>query len=240
MKGIFDLHIHTIYSDGLITPQEVIEIAKEKEIGVAITDHNEIRGSIKGFELAKNINFLLGIEVGTKDGKEILFYFNSVEDIENFYKKEIEPFKTNRMTRINRSIEYFIDKEIKKYNYIFSTLPHPYGPLKKSVEYNKSISQKIINFIDTIEVYNSTQKQISNRKALKLAIRNEKFQTASSDAHIKEDIAKGLTYIEITNNKLLKTKVIKTESFNFLSVLKTLSIIGYFNINYSILGNKHV
>jgi len=237
MRGIFDLHIHTKYSDGSVAPKDVIEIAKEKKIGVAITDHNEIRGSVKGFELANNINFLLGLEVGTKDGKEILFYFNNVEEIERFYKIEIEPFKTKRMTRIDRKIDNFLDTN---YNYLFTTIPHPYGPFKKNIEYKKDLSQKIINFVDTIEIYNSTQKQSSNKKALKLSKKIKKFQTASSDAHIKEDIGKGLTYLEIENNNLLRTEIVKTETFNFLSVFKTLSVIGYFNINYSILGNKYV
>jgi predicted metal-dependent phosphoesterase TrpH len=237
ITGIFDLHIHTNYSDGLMSPEEVINIAKKKNIGVAITDHNEIKGSIKGFELVKDINFLLGIEVGTKDGKEILFYFNNVNEIEKFYKNEVEPYKTNRMTRINREITDFLDV---KYNYLFTTIPHPYGPFKKSIKYNPTLSKKILKFVDTIEIYNSTQNMRSNKKSLKLAEKINKFRTASSDAHIKEDIGKGLTYIEIKNNKLVKSTIIKTDEFNILSIIKTLSVIGYFNFNYSILGKKNV
>ena len=40
-----DLHVHTTYSDGDMTPQQVAELAKSAGLdGVAITDHDECRG----------------------------------------------------------------------------------------------------------------------------------------------------------------------------------------------------
>jgi hypothetical protein len=41
----FDLHVHTTFSDGDYSPSEVVQIAKQKRIGlIAITDHDECRG----------------------------------------------------------------------------------------------------------------------------------------------------------------------------------------------------
>lgn len=43
---IYDLHTHTIYSDGDYTPKELVQKAKEKDLKyLAITDHNNIEGS---------------------------------------------------------------------------------------------------------------------------------------------------------------------------------------------------
>lgn len=42
---VIDLHTHTIYSDGELTPDELIREAIDKKIGIlSITDHNTIDG----------------------------------------------------------------------------------------------------------------------------------------------------------------------------------------------------
>jgi len=239
IHGVFDLHVHTIYSDGAFSPKKAVEVAKALGIGISITDHNEIRGSIKGFEAAKGEKFIFGIEVGTKEGKEILFYFDRAEVLEEFFKKEVEPYRTQRMTRVARSIERYIDEEMGQYDILFTTLPHPYGPFKKSVEYNRALSEKILDFVDAIEVYNSTQNSVANKKAVRLAKMNKKFGIAASDAHVAEDIAKGLSYIEVEGRTLTKTNVVRTDSFNIQSAIKTLGVIGYHNFHYSVLGGRY-
>ncbi|NLM37405.1 MAG: PHP domain-containing protein [Firmicutes bacterium] len=41
----FDLHTHTLYSDGISTPEELVKRAKEKGLtGVALTDHDTVDG----------------------------------------------------------------------------------------------------------------------------------------------------------------------------------------------------
>jgi predicted metal-dependent phosphoesterase TrpH len=55
-----DLHIHTRYSDGLLTPQEVVTWAAEKKLSaIAIVDHD----AIGGIEPAKEAGKKLGVEV---------------------------------------------------------------------------------------------------------------------------------------------------------------------------------
>ncbi len=40
-----DFHIHSIYSDGSLTPSQVVRLAKEKQVDImAITDHNNTDG----------------------------------------------------------------------------------------------------------------------------------------------------------------------------------------------------
>ena len=44
-EKIIDMHTHTNYSDGELSPQELIRLAIDKKIGtLAITDHNTIEG----------------------------------------------------------------------------------------------------------------------------------------------------------------------------------------------------
>jgi predicted metal-dependent phosphoesterase TrpH len=68
----FDLHIHSIYSDGAITPRELIAEAKRKGLsGIALTDHDTVDGLDEAVRAAQQENFCLipGIELTTDYGK---------------------------------------------------------------------------------------------------------------------------------------------------------------------------
>ncbi len=65
---IYDLHVHTNYSDGLFSPITVVQNAIERKIsGIAITDHDSIDGieeAIKESKKHDNIEVIPGIEFG--------------------------------------------------------------------------------------------------------------------------------------------------------------------------------
>ncbi|WP_186580136.1 PHP domain-containing protein [Aquibacillus kalidii] len=67
-----DLHIHTTYSDGELTPEEVIQTAVDNELHmIAITDHDEIGGYLASRSMAQTLGITLipGIELNT-DGPD--------------------------------------------------------------------------------------------------------------------------------------------------------------------------
>src|SRR4030095_4595831 len=70
--GLADLHIHTIYSyDGTAPVAAVLRQAKRAGLDViAITDHDEITGSLKALELAHQygVEVIPGIEITTAEG----------------------------------------------------------------------------------------------------------------------------------------------------------------------------
>ena len=70
--GLADLHMHTIYSyDGTASIPAVLAQAKQAGLDViAITDHDEIKGALKAFELAPRfgVEVIPGIEVTTAEG----------------------------------------------------------------------------------------------------------------------------------------------------------------------------
>ena len=62
-KKIIDMHTHTNYSDGDLSPQELIRLAIDKRIGtLAITDHDTIEG-IKNVNRNEDIIVDSGIEI---------------------------------------------------------------------------------------------------------------------------------------------------------------------------------
>lgn len=79
----FDLHVHTNYSDGLLKPRQVVDLAVEKNLdGIAITDHDTVAGIEEAIEYNKQINnpisIIPGIEFGSIHQNEevhILGYF---------------------------------------------------------------------------------------------------------------------------------------------------------------------
>ena len=70
----FDLHTHSIYSDGLSTPKELVRKAKEKGLtGVALTDHDTVQGlpAFLAAGQAEGLVAIPGVELSTKlDGVE--------------------------------------------------------------------------------------------------------------------------------------------------------------------------
>jgi len=47
---MIDLHIHTTYSDGTFTPEEIVEKAVEKQLAaVAVTDHDSMKGVYRAY-----------------------------------------------------------------------------------------------------------------------------------------------------------------------------------------------
>lgn len=98
INKIADLHIHSYYSDGTMSPTEILETACKKNVGlISITDHDTIEGSKKLMEISKNYNIkcISGVEIDALENGinyHILAYGFNLED-----KSFIEFIKQNRV-----------------------------------------------------------------------------------------------------------------------------------------------
>lgn len=104
-----DLHVHTIYSDGVLTPAEVVKLAKKSNVSIiAIADHDSIAGideAIKTGE-ALGIEIVPGIEFGAyalNTEVHILGFYIDYQNTE--FIKELERLKTFRIKRIEAMIK---------------------------------------------------------------------------------------------------------------------------------------
>ncbi|MBY0528529.1 MAG: PHP domain-containing protein [Gemmataceae bacterium] len=85
-SGRADLHIHTVHSDGLYTPVEVIDLARRSGLAaVAITDHDTLEGvaPARAAAVGTTVSVISGVEItAERDGKELhlLGYFVNAED----------------------------------------------------------------------------------------------------------------------------------------------------------------
>ena len=203
---IYDLHVHTNFSDGKMSVKEALEAAERQDIGISIVDHNEIRGSIEGYRIARKreIPFVCGIELGTREGKELLLYFNHPRFLERFFINEVEQYRTARMTRIDRTMESFLSERLKKkYEIALVTIPHPCAIWFKNIQWNPELSNKMIEFCDAMEVVNSQMRRAQNFRALCAAICYDKYMTSGSDAHLVRDVGKALTWLTSEDGNLI-------------------------------------
>ena len=101
-----DLHIHTSYSDGALSPEKIVDIAIDVGLGaIAITDHDNVLSHDIACEYAKDkpIEILPGVEINTLyKGYEvhILGYFMDLNDSD--FQKLI---KTQQQARIKQTKE---------------------------------------------------------------------------------------------------------------------------------------
>lgn len=84
-----DLHLHTTASDGRLSPEEVVQLAAERGLGViAITDHDSVEGISAALEAARScpqLKIIPGVEFSSDipDGEvHILGYFIDYESQE--------------------------------------------------------------------------------------------------------------------------------------------------------------
>ena len=99
-----DLHSHTLYSDGALSVEDLIQRAKSKGLDIiAITDHDTLVGSKYACEVAEDYDMtaIYGMELSTERNNEsihILCYFSKPNLGEGLFTK-LEKQRLDRKTR---------------------------------------------------------------------------------------------------------------------------------------------
>lgn len=174
-----DIHIHSSYSnDGTVAPKEILKYAKKIKLnGIAITDHNELTGSLKLWKENRHITdfaVIPGMEVSSSEGHVLALGI----------KEAIPKNLTAKDT-------------IRKVNDLggLAVASHPYrfwsGLGEESVRKAR---------FEAIEVINSRSLQKENNKARKLAEELGTGHTGGSDSHSLAHL--GDAYTELGNQSL--------------------------------------
>lgn len=115
MKKI-DLHVHTNFSDGLYSPEQVLALAKDRDYDViAIADHDNIDGylQVKDYAVELDIELIPAVEVSTlergRDVHILAYYFN----IENKILLDLlGKIYNSRYSRAEKIIEKLNEKNV--------------------------------------------------------------------------------------------------------------------------------
>ena len=203
----YDLHSHSKYSsDGILDPKKIIKVAVKKGLdGIAVTDHNTIKGGLKAKQYeTDNFKVIVGSEVMTSKG-EIIGLFLS------------EEIKSNDF--------YEVINEIKAQNGIV-VLPHPFDEWR----YASFPDEKDVKYINNIEIFNSRCiKDKYNKNAGKFAKKYKLGATGGSDAHFANEIGHAGIIIEtddiyeaiLKNNLQVFGRTSTNLNHVFTKVLKT-------------------
>jgi predicted metal-dependent phosphoesterase TrpH len=174
-----DLHIHSQYSeDGTGTPKEIINILRKKGLnGMAITDHNSIKGGLNALKIApKDFIVIPGVEISTSDGHIIAL--NVKNDIPR-----------------GLSVEETVDRIIDLGG--TPIVPHLFRNMSGIKAENL---RKIYKNIHAIEVFNACSLPKTNLKTAKIAKKFNLGGIGGSDSHTPEYA--GFAYTTVEKNEI--------------------------------------
>ncbi len=110
MSAVVDLHLHTLASDGRLSPTELVRLAARQGLEtMAITDHDTTDGLAEAFEAAKefpSLRIIPGIELSADvpgDEVHVLGYFINPDDTE--LQAELVRFREGRVDRAKTMVE---------------------------------------------------------------------------------------------------------------------------------------
>jgi predicted metal-dependent phosphoesterase TrpH len=177
--GTADLHIHSIYSqDATTTVRAILKHASDVGLNViAITDHDEIRGSLEAQQLAPKygIEVIPAAEISTKDGHLVALFIEALPPA--------GLSMTDTLLHIGKQGGIAI-------------APHPFNNLPNSLSMEAVLgamtNPRAKAVLKGIETHNMGTQNF-DRVAQKLSIYLPLAKIASSDAHIYWAIGAGRT-----------------------------------------------
>lgn len=181
---VVDLHFHSRYSDGSNTVQQIVCRARELGVGIAITDHNEIRGAVE-LDGYSDILSIPGIEITSKEGTHILIYFYDIGGLQAFYENDVRPYMGNGVMSSTALKMEDIIQRARGYE-TFIIFPHPDSAVYTGIcnfFFSPERLNRLFDMVDGVEVINSSNLKKWNLRCALLGFNLDKAITGGSDGH---------------------------------------------------------
>ena len=189
-----DMHFHSEYSmDAASSILSVLKKCQTRGYGVAITDHNEIKGALRAWKHRKEVFVVPGIEASTREGVHMLYYFYDIGLCTQFYNQVVAPLRKKNPFFLPLRVDELMDKA-RDYHAV-ACVAHPYGVGKigiKKVKVEGGMTCLAKNF-DLAEGLNGSNLRKLNKKAVSWAHLMHKEMIAGSDGHITHELGGALT-----------------------------------------------
>ena len=193
---VVDMHVHTRYSDGLNSAHAIAKRAAALGIGVAVTDHNAIKGALE-IDRAEHVFSIPGIEVTSREGSHLLVYFYETRSLKKFYRIDVKPFMgAGVMTSLSLSMEEII-RRARDYRAVV-VFAHPYCAAYTGVcnlHFAKERLEALMASVDGVEVINAGNLNKWNLQCAVLGFNLNKAVTGGSDAHSLNHMGRSVTYM---------------------------------------------
>jgi PHP domain len=216
-RGLADIHMHTTYSDGSGTVEEVLDfVEKHTSLDViAVTDHDTIEGALRARDLAAahpyRFQIIVGEEISTREGHLLAL----------FLQHPVAPGQS-----IERSIE-----QIHAQGGL-AVVAHPFNPV-----FRFSVQRSVMNRLlaqpevhpDGIETLNGSFAGIgSSQVAMGLARRVYHWaETGSSDAHTPTAVGCARTIFWGESSEDLRASILSRETAPIGAFWRTREYIAY-------------
>jgi predicted metal-dependent phosphoesterase TrpH len=234
---VVDMHFHTSYSDGRNGTKKIAKRAQELGIGIAITDHNEIKGALE-LNKYKKILSIPGIEITTKEGPHLLIYFYDVKSLKQFFHKSIKPNMGHElMSSIHLEVEEVI-KQARNYKTVI-IFPHPYSAAYTGI-CNRQLPQvrreRLLQMVDGVEVINAENMNKWNLRSTVLGFNLNKSITAGSDGHGIAHMGRAVSVADCKKNRKAFLDAVKNKQNTVIG--KEIALISKMTSNgYKIRSN---
>jgi predicted metal-dependent phosphoesterase TrpH len=209
---VVDPHFHTHYSDGYNSVAAVVKRARELKIGIAVTDHNEIKGAVE-LERYKNILSIPGIEITSKEGTHILVYFYDIKGMKSFYKNDLQPnMGHDNMSSTSLEMEAIIDRA-RTYDTVI-VFPHPYSATFTGIHnsyFSEERLDRLFRRVDGIEVINAENLNKWNLRSALLGFNLDIGITGGSDGHRLAQMGKVVSYASCDKDRVAFLDAIKNK-----------------------------
>src|SRR3989344_807357 len=185
-----DMHFHTEYSmDAVSSIESILSKCRKRGYGVAVTDHNEIRGAARLWHMKKDVVVIPGMEASTIEGIHSLYYFYDIGLCKKFYNAVIQPLRKKDPFFLPITAGKLLEKA-KRYNAV-TCAPHPYSVGKTGMMKIKDSS--LHHSFDMIEGLNGNQLRKWDQRAVTWAKSTGKGISAGSDGHLTKELGNALT-----------------------------------------------
>lgn len=200
---VADMHVHTAYSHDCDTPvKEIVALARKRGIWVALTDHNRIGGVLEARKY-KDAPVIPGIELCSREGKEVIAYFWDDERLESFYERRIAPYlKEKNALRSSRTplpladiIDFLSAEECVIH------LPHPFASQPRRIYSYLSRRSSLLAQVHSVEALNGMQTRRANLSSLGWAVSLGKGVAGGSDSHDLNVLGQVVTVSKATTVK---------------------------------------
>jgi len=192
-----DMHFHTSHTDGMVTIRALLARVRDRGIGCAVTDHNEISGAVLACGEREDLPLIPGIEISAADGPHILLYFYHIGDLEDYFLRYIRDRRCESPWLMTRLTTQEILDAADRYACLRAPA-HPYGYLIFNGGLGKCVDkgyldQELYRQCEAIEGICANMTHAENLRAVALALRLQLPVSGGSDGHVLSDLGTAVT-----------------------------------------------
>ena len=199
---VVDLHFHSTYSDGLNGIPKIAARARKLGIGIAITDHNEIRGALE-IDAYDDLLTIPGIELTVSEGSHLLVYFYNTRDLQRFYDREVAPHMGQGVMHSLRLTMTEAIERARRYHCVI-IFPHPFCAMYTGIcnlQFSEAQVNQMLGVVDGVEVINANNMNKWNLKCAVLGFNLGKAMVGGSDGHALHHMGRAVSFASCARNR---------------------------------------